>query len=110
MKTLILLLSLALATSIASAASLPNYAKADRPYDPMRAKLKKSGWKAHGVKLRQDGQCMDSRCDEYTEAEDCSGTGLGYCRMVWRHKDGTILVIVTAGEEDFVTVNAEIER
>jgi hypothetical protein len=110
MKAVIFFLSLAVAGSTAFAAPVPKYAKADKPYEPMRARLQKSGWKPHGLKLRQEGQCLDSRCEEYTEAKDCSGTGLGYCRMVWRHKDGTILVIVTAGEEDFITVSAEIER
>jgi hypothetical protein len=103
---------LALLSAPAFAAAIPAYVKADRPYDPMRAKLKKGRWKAIGKSRREEGACpdYDSRCVAYPEARECSGTGLGYCNMVWRHKDGTVLVITTAGEEKLTVTGRKLSR
>jgi hypothetical protein len=78
-------------------------------YDGIRVKLKAQGWKTYGTSIREDGGCLedDARCTAYPEAEACSGAGLGYCNMVWRHRDGTLITIVTGGEEPMVVVKAK---
>jgi hypothetical protein len=86
----------------AIAKPLPSFVKEGHAYRSYRAKLKKQGWKPIGTSLRADGGCPkdDPRCSEFPEARECSETGLGYCNMVWRHRDGTTLIILTGGEGD----------
>ena len=95
----------------AFAEPVPDFVKAETAYAPNRAKLENAGWTAHGTVLRQDGGCTDTdqRCIDYPEARECSGTGMGFCNMVWKHDDGTILVIVKAGEEDLGVVSLSVE-
>jgi hypothetical protein len=86
-----------------AAKPLPGFVKVNNPYDPYRPKLQKQGWRPVGKTMREAGSCAyDERCDTYPEARECSGTGLGFCNMVWKHRDGTIIVITTAGEDDLV--------
>jgi hypothetical protein len=102
----VLMTSLALACAgfVASTSygkPVPKFVKKDAPYgEALRNRLKRNGWVHHGTALRQVGTCLDSdeRCVVYPEAEACSGTGLGFCSMIWKHRDGTLLVVTTAGE------------
>jgi hypothetical protein len=84
-----------------SAKSIPAFVKIDVPYPPIRIRPLQKGWKPAGTAMRAEGGCLesDSRCKDFPEARECSGTGLGFCNMVWKHGDGTIIVINTAGEE-----------
>ncbi len=88
-------------TCPASAASAPSFVKKGARYQSIRTNLKAKQWTPAGEALREDGGCPgdDDRCS-YSEARECSGTGLGFCNMVWRHKDGTLLVITAVGETD----------
>ncbi len=85
----------------AAAKPLPGFVKVNAPYDPYRPKLKSRGWRPAGKTMREEGSCIeeyDERCRIYPEARECSGTGLGFCNMIWKHRDGTVIVITTAGE------------
>jgi hypothetical protein len=96
------LLSVAPSVVPASAKPIPKFLKANQPYAPFRAKLLKQGWVPAGKAMRETGSCLeeyDTRCVDFPEARECSGTGLGFCNMVWKHRDGSIIVINTAGED-----------
>ena len=41
---------------------------------------------------------FDAICRVYPETEDCSGTGLNYCRFGWTAKEGGHYFVVTIGE------------
>jgi hypothetical protein len=95
-------LTVTFAVSPASAKPIPKFLKANQPYAPFRAKLLKQGWVPAGKAMRETGSCLeeyDTRCVDFPEARECSGTGLGFCNMVWKHRDGSIIVINTAGED-----------
>jgi hypothetical protein len=93
MKKIFALLCLAAVSLPAQAASIVG-----TDYDTYRLKLLKQGWKPHGLNMREDGSCPDSddRCS-YSEAVACSGTGLGFCSMVWR-RGSKFYTVVTSGE------------
>ena len=102
-----------LATCVtAFAEPIPDFIKEGSVYAASRDKLKQEKWLPFGVEVREEGACPDSdgRCKNFSEARECSGTGMGFCNMVWKHEDGTILVIVTAGEEDLTIVSASLEQ
>lgn len=96
----------------ASAQPIPPFVKAGDAYGVTRDKLKQEKWLPFGSQVREEGACPDSddRCKNYAEARECSGTGMGFCNMVWKHEDGTIFVIVTAGEEDLTVVSSSLEQ
>lgn len=110
-KSLIVAAVTGLAMFPALAEPIPDFVKPETGYAPYRELLQQAGWEIHGTAMRQDGGCPDSdqRCIDYPEARECSGTGMGFCNMVWKHEDGTILVIVTAGEEDLGVVSMSTE-
>jgi hypothetical protein len=98
--------------SFAVAEPMPDFVKPETDYAPYRAQLEKAGWTAHGTAMREESSCQgeyDQRCIDFPEARECSGTGMGFCNMVWKHQDGTILVILTAGEEDPGVVSMSTE-
>lgn len=100
----------ALSAAPAFAADKPSFVKKGGNYQSIRKKLK-AKWTPAGEAMREQGACPDddSRCN-YPEARDCSGTGLGFCNMVWEHKqDGSILVITTVGDESLSVHRASIE-
>ena len=101
----------AIPSHVAFAKDKPAFVDTGRAYRPLRHLLWKSGWHVAGFELRHDGSCpaSDKRCTRFTEAIECSGTGLGFCNMAWRHKDGTLLTIVTAGEKELTVHHWELK-
>ena len=99
-------------TMAVGAEPVPSFIKDGDAYIASRDKLKQAKWLPFGSELREEGACPDSddRCKTYEEARECSGTGMGFCNMVWKHEDGTILVVTTAGEEDLTIVSASLEQ
>ena len=63
---------------------------------------------AHGYKpvARRSGdgcyQYEGVRCLGYPEAEDCSGSGLGFCKMRWYRNNETVEVITVSDYEVLV--------
>jgi hypothetical protein len=102
----------ALPVPMALAKQKPAFVDTGRAYRPLRLLLWKTGWHVAGKDMRHDGSCpeTDARCKRFSEAVDCSGTGLGFCNMAWRHKDGTLLIITTAGEKALVVHHWEVKR
>lgn len=104
----------AFAAEPALAAKIPSFVKKEVSYsNQLRARLAKAGWTPADISKRQPANCpdYDERCATYPEARECSGTGLGFCNMVWTHKDGTRLVITTAGEGEEPSIfGFEIEK
>ena len=89
MKTLIASLLAALMVlpvPMALAKQKPAFVDTGRAYRPLRHLLWKAGWHVAGMDMRHDGSCpaLDKRCARFTEAIECSGTGLGFCNMAWR--------------------------
>jgi hypothetical protein len=108
----VLMISAAIFASAADAKTIPKLIKKSGAYDLARSSLLKSGWKPIGAQLREEGSCdptIDKRCKTYPEARECSATGLAFCNMVWKHKDGTTIVITTGGEGKAVIVNVAIQ-
>ena len=110
LKTAILLLGAMILVDSALAKSIPKFIKKSGTYEPVRGLLAKAGWKPIGTQLREEGSCdltIDERCKTFPEARKCSGTGMAFCNMVWKHKDGTIIVITTGGEGEAVIISAK---
>lgn len=84
-------------TAFAQNTGLPKLKKGEG-YEKVRAKMLKAGWKP--FKAKDADICLkgDSRCEGRPEMQSCSGTGLGFCRFVWKRKAKTV-VIFTVGEE-----------
>jgi hypothetical protein len=104
----VLMISAAILASPADAKTIPKSIRKSGAYDLARGSLLKSGWKPIGTQLREEGSCdpaIDARCKTYPEARECSGTGLAFCNMVWKHKDGTTIVITTGGEGKAIIMN-----
>lgn len=102
--TAVAFMVMSVAAPAVNARPVPHYVKPHTAYDPDRPRLKHNGWRKIGYALREPGSCpsYDDRCRKYLEARECSGTGLGFCNMVWKHRDGTVIVITTAGEEQLI--------
>jgi hypothetical protein len=91
---------------------VPKFVKKGKDYSPIRMLLADEGWRPAGAARRKPGHCdteIDVRCVVFPEAEACSGTGLSFCNMAWRHSDETILVITTQGESEPMIMGGEIE-
>jgi hypothetical protein len=94
----------------ALAAKVPSFVKSGRAYGPVRVKLLAKSW-VPADNQREEGACWekDDRC-ALLEARSCSGTGLGLCLMAWRHRDGTILTLSTAGETEAELVIYKVHK
>ena len=105
-----LALANALLASPANAATVPAFVKKGADYFSIRKKLPPR-WAATGKSIRTPGGCpdYDVRCS-LPEARECSGTGSGFCNMVWKHRDGTVLVITTAGDDTLSVFRFQIVR
>jgi len=91
---LLLAFCLFVAPSLAHAGDVDPYR--GLPYDEARGKILAEGWRP-----TPDAECYDPagwRCEAYPEAVSCSGTGLGPCKMIWRHEDGRVMIIIAEQE------------
>jgi len=73
----------------------------DELYSTERQKLLAQGWQKvidfrKECKLKQGGFARDT-CFKYKEHVDCSANG--YCAFIWKDNRGSILKVVTFGEE-----------
>lgn len=75
--------------------------KAGDDYAAARKRLIAAGWRAMDLRAsRTDGACVASDvCETYPEAEDCAGSGLAACSLMFSKPDGTAVRIVTVGED-----------
>lgn len=85
----------------------------DAPYAEAREKLLAAGWQPMAFDMTTlAGRCSfrEEICTTYPEAEDCSGTGMGFCLFRFE-ADGRKLSVTTAGEEitDLVVYGWETE-
>jgi hypothetical protein len=85
------------ATAQAAQVTLPHFAKGEK-YGSVRAKMFKAGWVPASTPYADECVPGDKRCEGRTEMETCSGTGMAFCKFLWR-KDGQVIGIVTAGED-----------
>ena len=77
-----------------------NTIKRGTPYAVARGDMLLAGNKPDYHTEADHDQCSFNKpmCRVYPEMDDCSGTGLGYCRFGWTAKEGGRYVIVTTGE------------
>lgn len=92
---------------VLAAEALPRLSGQD--YGKARAALLRQDWRP--VALPDADKCMagDRRCAGRPEMYVCAGTGLGQCVFVWRRK-GTVIDVVTAGEERPVVRSVRIRK
>ncbi|UBF26289.1 hypothetical protein K9N68_33105 [Kovacikia minuta CCNUW1] len=87
---------------IALSQKVPTRLRQGMPYDQARQILLEAGWQA--VELspnRERFSPMDYLIDQlgYNEVEDCSGTGMGYCRFSFADANGRKLSVVTVDNQ-----------
>jgi hypothetical protein len=93
------LCSLATVAAAAPPEKLPNI-RAGTSYSSARMTLAERGWRPVPIGSAAQG-CSIGRedvCQQYEEAEACSGSGLGQCSFIWS-KHHTRIQIITAGED-----------
>ena len=102
-------LSLSLFSDSSLANSLPINIKADMPYPEARSLLVQDGWKPAVMYRKADGSpsCWTDTLGEawrdsyqescqYPEIDNCSGTGLGFCAMMYFDGKDQCLRVITA--------------
>ncbi len=86
--------------------------KQGMPYPKARKILLESGWQTVDTHKLPNGQPLcylvatrrdlslqnDKRCN-FLEIDDCSGTGMGYCKMMFYDGKGIYLSVITSGGE-----------
>lgn len=87
---------------ITLAQEVPTTLRQGMPYAQARKILLEAGWQA--VELSQNRERfspMDYIIDQlgYNEVEDCSGTGMGYCRFSFADANGRKLAVVTVDNQ-----------
>ncbi len=83
--------------TFAQTTGLPKIRKGET-YKSVRVKMIKAGWKPYRTPEASVCSENDERCQGRPEMEDCTGTGLGNCRFVWKKK-GKIVRIFTIGDD-----------
>jgi hypothetical protein len=71
-------------------------------YHKARLEIIASGWQPLQTNSNSEellGQAYNFFNAGYREVEDCTGTGLAYCRFLFRDDCSNIIIVVTAGEE-----------
>jgi hypothetical protein len=92
------------AASPAFANDLPRSVKKGADYDAVRSAIIKAGFKPMPDAEERAGFCQasPSACEPYPEAENCAGTGLAPCIMVWSQGRGGVRIF-TSGEPKVIT-------
>ncbi|RMH78038.1 MAG: hypothetical protein D6680_03350 [Cyanobacteria bacterium J007] len=75
----------------AIAQEIPSELSEGMPYSEARELILEEGWQAPD--LRPSNPLNGS--EDYQEIENCSGTGVGYCRGYFVNADGDRLVVIT---------------
>ncbi|RUV45348.1 KTSC domain-containing protein [Mesorhizobium sp. M1A.T.Ca.IN.004.03.1.1] len=78
-------------------------------YPEARQTLLNRGWRPANV---AEGRCVGRPevCATYPETDDCAGTGLGQCKFLFTDGKGSVLAVVTVGEDPLLVDNSHIER
>lgn len=87
---------------ITLAQEVPTTLRQGMPYAQARKILLEAGWQA--VELspnRERFSPLDYIIDQlgYNEVEDCSGTGMGYCRFSFADANGRKLAVITVNNQ-----------
>jgi hypothetical protein len=88
-----------------AALTLPSHAlsfklpklKAGEDYSSVRSKMLSDGWVPFHSKDADNCAEFDRRCKGRPEVEACSGTGLGYCKFLWK-KGKKIIALCTVDD------------
>lgn len=113
MKIICALIVLALASCAAGgsavASDLDGNLVNGMTYPEARQTLLSRGWKLASV---PKGQCIGRPdvCATYPETDDCAGTGLGQCKFLFTDGKGSVLAVVTIGEDPLLVDSSHIER
>jgi hypothetical protein len=99
MRIIVSAVMVALLASPAFAQDLPKSVRKGADYDAVRAAIVRAGYKPAPDPVEREGFCAASpaACEPYPEAENCAGTGLAPCIMVWSLGRGGVRII-TQGE------------
>jgi hypothetical protein len=67
------------------------------PYAEARRKMLDLGWQVPALNYSERCEWMKEICTQYPEVDDCSGTGLGFCRFIFSDSQGNRFIITTVG-------------